>query len=251
MSEVAAEIRAVFASVQGEGLFCGKSMVFVRFPNCNLNCAFCDTPRSRTPRCMFEYPPASTVRESVRNPVPFSKLVERLRQFFNANWGLWGVALTGGEPLLQNMEFLRGVVTWAASAGVPILLETNATLAEAMAQLGPVDWISADVKLPSATGCGPLWKEHRAFFEVCRSQGANIYVKVVVTPNTPVEEVLKAARLVAEFFPKTPFFIQPATPRRGGRFPDFALIMAMLRRVSSILPDTRVIPQIHRFLRIP
>jgi len=251
MSESSAEIRAVFVSVQGEGLFCGKPMLFVRFSGCNLNCAFCDTPKSRTPRCLIEYPPASTVRSSVKNPVPLSTLIEHLQQFFSANWGLWGVALTGGEPLLQKTEFLRGVATWAASAGVPVLLETNATLAEEMARLGPVDWVSADVKLPSATGCGPLWEKHRAFFEVCRTHRLNLYVKVVVTPKTPVEEVSQAARLVAHYFPEAPFFIQPATPSRGGRFPDLSLLLAMLRRAAAALPDVRLLPQIHRFMRIP
>jgi len=251
MSEPKAEIRAVFVSIQGEGLFCGRPMLFVRFCGCNLNCAYCDTPRSRTPRCIIEYPPASTVRHSIKNPASLSELLKHLEQFFSANWRLWGISLTGGEPLLQDSDFLRGIANWAASAGVPVLLETNATLPEQMARLGPVDWVSADIKLPSSTACGPLWSKHKAFLEVCRAVNAKLYAKVVVTPKTTVDEVVRAARLVANFFPDAPFFIQPATPPRGGHFPDLSLLLAMLRRASSAIGDVRVLPQTHRFMRIP
>ena len=120
-----------------------------------------------------------------------------------------------------------------------------------MARLGPVDWVSADIKLPSSTDCGQLWDRHRAFLEVCRAVNAKLYAKVVVTPKTAVDEVGQAARLLATFFPDAPLFIQPATPPRGGRFPDLSLLLAMLRRASSAIRDVRILPQTHRFMRIP
>ena len=36
-------IKEIFYSIQGEGLFAGTPMVFVRTGKCNLSCAFCDT----------------------------------------------------------------------------------------------------------------------------------------------------------------------------------------------------------------
>ena len=36
-------IKEIFTSIQGEGLYIGQKQIFVRFSRCNLSCAYCDT----------------------------------------------------------------------------------------------------------------------------------------------------------------------------------------------------------------
>ena len=54
-----ANISEIFQSIQGEGKYAGASQVFVRFFECNMHCAWCDTPHaigdtSNVPFTLFE-----------------------------------------------------------------------------------------------------------------------------------------------------------------------------------------------------
>ncbi len=55
-----APIREIFVSVQGEGPYVGYRQAFVRFPKCNLECLYCDTPKDWNAgnKCKVEQKPA-------------------------------------------------------------------------------------------------------------------------------------------------------------------------------------------------
>lgn len=95
-------INEIFYSLQGEGLYTGTPMVFVRMAGCNRKCSFCDTEFDT----FTEMSAAQIVDEVLKYPVD-------------------RVVVTGGEPLLQLDDNLIGAFH---SAGLKIHLETNGTL---------------------------------------------------------------------------------------------------------------------------
>ena len=95
----------IFHSIQGEGANAGRSAVFIRLANCNLNCSFCDTDWSNY------------------SEMTVSQVIEEVRKFPIAdkqhhNLLVW----TGGEPTLQlTNEILENF------SGYYNCIETNGT----------------------------------------------------------------------------------------------------------------------------
>jgi 7-carboxy-7-deazaguanine synthase len=84
-------IQEIFPTIQGEGLYVGWPAVFVRLGGCNLQCVFCDTE--------FDSYKAIDIEEILKTIQQFSynKNQKRTRKL---------VVITGGEPMLQPIEFL-------------------------------------------------------------------------------------------------------------------------------------------------
>lgn len=95
-------VNEIFYTLQGEGLYTGTPMVFVRFSGCNRSCPFCDTDFTEFETMTAE----EIVAETQKYPT------ER-------------VVLTGGEPLLQTDDEL---IKKLHAAGLKIHIETNGTL---------------------------------------------------------------------------------------------------------------------------
>ena len=245
-------IDEVFASVQGEGPWVGQRHIFVRFIGCDLRCAYCDTPEAvksdswtEVRNCRAQVSPGSFEREPVPNPVTpacLSVLCARLRI---PGLSRPVVSLTGGEPLL-NAAFLR---EWLPTERKTfrIYLETSGVHHAGMRSLaGLVDVVSMDIKLPSTTGQRSQWDEHRKF--LTETEGVERFVKAVVSGRTPPDEILIAARLVAEQDRTVPFIIQPAS---GPLSPAAESLLLFQDIALEILEDVRVIPQVHKMLQLP
>ena len=56
---------------------------------------------------------------------------------------------------------------------------------------------------------------------------------------------------VAELAPELPVFVQPVTPVAGALRPDTALLLDVAERAREHGLAVRVVPQIHRVLRLP
>ena len=101
-------INEIFLSIQGEGLYTGEKMVFIRTEYCNLRCSWCDTKYS------FYEGREMSIGE-------ITDAVERLNSEHRANW----ICLTGGEPLLQrDVSHLVN----SLSKSYNILLETSGSI---------------------------------------------------------------------------------------------------------------------------
>ena len=72
--------------------------------------------------------------------------------------------------------------------------------------------------------------------------------QVVVTGSTVPDEILTAARLVAEQDRRVPFVIQPAS---GPLSPGAGSLILFQDIALEILEDVRVIPQVHKMLGMP
>jgi organic radical activating enzyme len=248
----AAIVDEVFASVQGEGPSVGQRHLFVRFVGCDLRCRYCDTPAAAmAPSAGMEHPcqaqlsPDRFEREPVRNPLDQETLTGLCERLVVPGPSKPVVSLTGGEPLLQA-AFLA---VWLPRIRKTfrIHLETSGVHHTAMSDLrGLVDVVSMDLKLPSSTGQGPRWNEHRRFLRA--AEGIETVLKVIVTNDMSDTDLLEAVRLAAEERRDAPFILQPCS---GDRAPSGAALVALQRRALAILPDVRVIPQAHRVLGLP
>ena len=121
------QITEIYKSLQGESTYAGLPCVFVRLTGCNLRCVWCDT----------EYSFYGGKRLSCEQVLAE---VERL-----APGGL--VEITGGEPMLQDLElvpFMQRLV----DSGYKVLLETSG---ERPLQRVPAAVIKiVDVKCPAS-----------------------------------------------------------------------------------------------------
>jgi 7-carboxy-7-deazaguanine synthase len=101
------QVHSIFATLQGEGPFCGTPAVFIRLAGCNLQCPGCDTDYT-----------------SVRLPYTINELVYAVQLTRStAEPGL--VVITGGEPFRQPIGRLIAALL---ESKFYVQIETNGTL---------------------------------------------------------------------------------------------------------------------------
>lgn len=229
-----AKINELFFSVQGEGVFIGYPQVFIRFAGCNLSCRYCDLPKNLPVK-----------------KITTLKLIDRVLTIIKEKGSVHSVSLTGGEPLLQA-DFLADFLPLLKRKKIPVYLETNGTLPEELKKIGKyLDFMAMDLKIPNATEQAAPWCAHRHFLEQCRHLPIQIFVKVVVTNNTNSNEINYAAKLVRKINAKIPLIIQPALDRSGQPEVSSQKLIHLFQTAFKVLPTTRLIPPVHRFLRLP
>jgi organic radical activating enzyme len=231
--DIRAGITEVFSSVQGEGIFAGERQIFIRFAKCNLDCDYCDTAKGGGAAYSTE------------------ALLSRLDRV-NARDKTGTISITGGEPLLQA-DFLRRFLPELKKRDFKVYLETNGTLVgELRKVLGLVDTVAMDIKLPSSQGGRRLWKNHREFLGAARRTGKkNVFVKAVVTDQTPAAEIKKTAQIIKDIDPAIPLVLQPVTPakRVSGKI-SAERLLEFQALAKLFLSDVRIIPQMHKMLGV-
>ncbi|MCK9423163.1 MAG: 7-carboxy-7-deazaguanine synthase QueE [Bacteroidales bacterium] len=112
-----------FYSLQGEGFNTGQAAYFVRIGGCDVGCKWCDVKESWN---AFLFPPSLTdliIEHVLQNPAK-------------------AVVVTGGEPLLYNLEYLCRELK---RGGVRTFLETSGS----QPLSGEWDWICLSPKKES------------------------------------------------------------------------------------------------------
>ena len=215
-------IKEIFASIQGEGPYIGYKQLFIRFCGCNLNCNYCDT----------EFGASESKKYST----------EELANILKENLDCHSVSLTGGEPLL-NIKFLK---EFLPKSELPIYLETNGTLYKELAEvINYIDYVSADIKLPSSTGLNPLWEEHDKFFEIASKK--TLFAKAVFSKNVTDDELRKACELCKKY--NIELILQP---KMNGIVPDINsnFMEEILNKTLKYYKKVRLIPQVHKFIDV-
>ena len=235
----------IFSSIQGEGKYVGCRQIFVRLEGCNLDCTYCDTENEvgRNRICMVEEEAGSHKLSAHQNPLSAERVAE-LIEHVTAGVPHHSLSITGGEPLL-HVPFIQAL---ASCVRLPIFLETNGTLDEALAEcIEDISIISMDIKLPSVLS-RPVWEAHARFLEIARRK--DVYVKLVVAAETEEAEVEKAALLAADIVPCALFVLQPVTPYGGCSAPTPERLLHFQSIALSFLSDVRIIPQTHRMMNL-
>jgi len=252
-------VSETFSSFQGEGIFVGERQIFVRTAGCTLTCSWCDTLYSKvhTPRFVVH----DTDKRTFDNPVDVETVVREAVALSGGS--VRTVSITGGEPFEQG-EFTRALARRFTECGMRVYMETNGVhAAELAAALPWIDVIAMDIKLPSALGV-EAWDAHAAFLGVLAGSAFDpvvdggskrVFVKVVIDPDTKVDEVVRAARIVSDFSKAVPLVLQPESGAlldsgREGKSRLLGLMAECHRQALTILDDVRVVPQCHKILNV-
>lgn len=201
------KISEIFASVQGEGLRLGEATLFIRLSGCNLQCPFCDT------KYAWEKGDQMSVEQIIDQ-------VKQLRGRFAAEW----VCLTGGEPLIQDIENLA---LRLKVEHLKIQVETNGTIYRAL----PVDWYTVSPK-PEKYQFQPEYKTKAR------------EVKLVVEKNLDFEIIQN----LREAFPnKIPILLQPESNLEWSMLKAYDLLK---RAVNTGKKNIRLSLQLHKIFRL-
>jgi organic radical activating enzyme len=109
-----------FYSLQGEGFHTGRPSYFARIGGCDVGCHWCDSKESWN---AAKYPPVAT-----------DMIIEHA-----ASFPAKAIVVTGGEPLLYNLEYLCKGLHWN---GITTFLETSGS----SELTGDWDWICLSPK---------------------------------------------------------------------------------------------------------
>ncbi len=190
-----------FYSVQGEGFHSGRAAYFVRLGGCDVGCSWCDSP--------------DAWNEDLHPLVEVEKIVTNV-----TNSGADSVVITGGEPLMWNLDFLCESLK---RNNICTFLETSG----AYPLTGTWDWICLSPKRNSPPG-----------EEICRRADE---LKVIIESKKDLEWAEKYRKMVSE---KCQLFLQP----------EWRMFKAVIPEIVSYVRKTkywRISLQIHKYMNIP
>lgn len=212
------KINEVFYSIQGEGIFIGLPMVFIRVTGCNLRCSWCDTK--------YAYDNG--------NEITNLDLINELKQYPSKN-----VCITGGEPMAQNEILL--LINDLIEGGYTIFLETNGSKF-----LGPLPKsnaikVSMDVKCPSS---GEDQKMNFTNFELL-AEGDQI--KFIIKDQTDYEY---AKNTIKKYPISTDCSIifSPCDMFKENNAEDLMNIQVLTEQILNDGIKVRVLPQLHKII---
>ena len=109
-----------------------------------------------------------------------------------------------------------------------------------------IDIIAMDLKLPSSTKCRPFWEEHEKFLKIARQK--EVFTKAVITTETTREDVLRSIDLVAAIDPGITYILQPNYYDHENGIVQKCL--EFQKDSSSRLKNVRIVPQMHKYLKL-
>jgi len=244
-TENKAKIKEIFSSIQGEGIYIGTKQLFIRFCSCNLKCDYCDTPH---------LPENINDKDSFMEFTP-DELLEYLKKYDLES--VHSVSLTGGEPLIWTdflAEFLQKLKK-------KVYLETNATITHNLDKIIQyVDVLAADIKLPSASGIDNSFELHNKFFSAIKNykidcairhqfncEEKKLFAKIVFDKNITDEEIDNCINLAKRY--NLILILQPMMIGNEMAV-DTPFITNLFEKFVTNYKDTRLIPQVHKFINI-
>lgn len=260
----AAPVLEVFASIQGEGSFVGEPQVFLRLRGCPLRCLWCDTPGSwrlaaeQTAR-------VDAVRGGSRRETVWASPFQAACWIAECEPGApRTVSVTGGEPLLWP-EFVIGLRGMLGERRVH--LETGGAHPRTLARvIDKVDHVSLDLKPDldldppeEVEGAGTDERAPRTPGEWRAARRASLALvadrdacgKIVVSGERRAEDFAPLLDEVEDCAPRLRVILTPATPMGGCTAPPMELVLAVAELAHDRDLDVRVVPQVHRLLRLP
>ena len=228
-------VSEIFPSIQGEGIYLGRPMFFVRLAGCNLRCSYCDTK--------YHSEGAFKINDgALETQIKTQNITD--------------ICFTGGEPLLQWKELSAVIDGLDMKYGIH--LETNGTIPLELEDVQRFDSIAVSPKLPSAGGGedprGIVIRWMQAKKRICGD--TEIFFKFVVSDREDRQALVHL--LKAEYLPKRslaeeigrvmPIVIQPQTEQENWK-PGFKETIEWARQSYPWeLLDARFMPRWHTAL---
>ena len=240
-----AHVSEIFNSIQGEGPYVGVRQVFLRFQKCQLHCAYCDTPDTRTlsDSCRIEIEAGGEDFFEVNNPVDKEYLKEAVGKLWTPSTK--HVAITGGEPLI-HAGFIREL-----GLEYPLYLETNSGFPELAREIRDIiDIASCDIKLPEheATDHYNKLLENELETISILNETTETFVKIVVLPETTIQSISPAIEGIASIDENITLVLQPVTPDMGKESVSYKVLNEIMDFAGEKLKDVRMIPQTHKLM---
>ncbi|HTY90998.1 MAG TPA: 7-carboxy-7-deazaguanine synthase QueE [Methanocella sp.] len=234
-------IREIFLSAQGEGPYVGYRQLFVRFPKCNLECLYCDTPKDWGPqsKCRVETGPDKFV--DYENPLSSEQLLGVIKLYERVH----SVSLTGGEPLLYA-KFIKEL----KSSKFPLYLETNMTLPDGAKEVKDVvKYVSGDFKLKNQCDWKGRYDKYfndmaRSFSILRQTSFRDCFCKIIVSEDIDREDMMHAIDQVKDCI--TELILQPVTPAGGVEAASPKLLLELQDMALEKVENVRIIPQTHK-----
>lgn len=225
-----ADINEIFESIQGEGILVGVRQLFIRFSKCNLKCLYCDTPRE-SDLCR-DYVSGAILN----NPVS-SEYVSSLMKEVKVH----SVSFTGGEPLLYA-DFIASLEKTR-----PFYLETNMSLPDEAKKIKDVvDYVAGDFKIREAlpaTDYDELVENIIECFRILRHNSKRVtFCKIILPEKFDVKEVVNNAESVKDYV--SCFVLQPVFGSE-----NIDILLSLQKRLMDF-GDTRIVPQVHKYLGV-
>ncbi|MDX2431929.1 MAG: 7-carboxy-7-deazaguanine synthase QueE [Bacteroides sp.] len=190
-----------FYTIQGEGYHTGKAAYFIRIGGCDVGCSWCDTKFSWNPDLHPVVPAEEIVSHVLSHPAA-------------------AVVVTGGEPLMVNMDYLTGLLK---EQGIETFLETSG----AYPLSGVWDWICFSPK-KTFPAKGQIFKEAHE-------------LKMIVASEEDLEWALENSLKVS---PRCKLYLQPEWSKRES-------ILPLIIEFAKENPRWMISLQSHKYMRIP
>ncbi len=190
-----------FFTLQGEGYQTGRAAYFIRLGGCDVGCSWCDSKYSWNP--------------DLHPPVDANTLIEHV-----LNSGTDSVVITGGEPLMWNLDYLCNRLK---DNNIFTFIETSG----ACELSGKWDWICLSPK-----------KNMPPVGRICDEAHE---LKVIIQEKNDFEWAEKYRALVSS---ECKLFLQPEWSR-------FHLIIPEIVEYVKKNPVWRVSLQSHKYMHIP
>lgn len=243
MANQTAAISEIFSSLQGEGTHLGERHLFLRFETCNIHCDYCD----ELGKPGYDFDLNSTLESLKRLDLEFGPHAY--------------VSLTGGEPLLY-VSFLKILLPELKKINLRAYLETNGILSKPLREvIDQVDVVAMDVKPASVTQERSFLKEHEEFLKI--SLAKETFIKMVCSQEIDLDEFKELCLMIKEVIQgqvhnagdlslNVPLILQPiSTDMEGHEDPVLMNLLGELQSVGlGILKDVRIIPRLHKILKI-
>lgn len=222
-----ARISEIFKSIQGEGIFVGVRQLFIRFCGCNLNCYYCDTPKDS--EFCFDH----INGKKIQNPVDLD-YIQRLIDSVKVH----SISFTGGEPML-HADFIS-----LLKKNRPFYLESNMSLPEKAKKLRFFDFVAGDLKVREAKNPNYetlLENTFKSFKILKNTRRRKTFCKIVLPDEFNSEEILNSAIQIKDYV--CCFVLQPVF---GSKLEN----IFKLQKKMIEFADTRLIPQVHKYLGV-
>ena len=139
----------IFDTIQGEGRYIGRPVVFARLSNCNLQCSWCDTPYTwafNEKRASQHDEGKVYDKKKEQTKIEVGDAIDTIN-----GYEIKRLVITGGEPLMQQpsiIELAQGLRD--ANEDYWVEVETNGTIAPKPELVEVVDQFNVSPKLENS-----------------------------------------------------------------------------------------------------